>query len=70
MSWSAIKNQCKPLNNREDVEYKSGCMTKKRYPNKAVADRICKIMRRKYKKEFNSYDCKFCVKAVHIGSQS
>jgi hypothetical protein len=67
MSWSRIKNQCKPINNREDIEYSSGCMTKKPYASKRAADRVCRIMARRHNKQFNSYVCNFGHK-FHVGS--
>ena len=67
MSWSGIKSQCKPLNNREDIEYATGCMKKKAYLTKKEANRICRLMQKRYHKQFNAYPCKFGHN-FHIGS--
>jgi hypothetical protein len=67
VSWSNIKKQCKPLNNKDDADYASGCMRKKRFPSKAEADKVAAIMRKRHNKDFNGYNCRFGSHA-HVGS--
>lgn len=67
MSWSSIKKSCKPLHEKDDVDYKTGCMRKRRFPNEQAAKKAIIKLNKKSDKQFNSYRCRFC-KELHIGS--
>lgn len=67
MGWADVKKQCRPLHLKDDVEYATGCMKKRRYESVEAAEKACNVMAKRRKKSFNQYNCRFC-DSIHIGS--
>lgn len=67
MGWGDVKRQCRPIHTKDDTDYASGCMKKRRFTNKVEAEKVCRAMANKHNKSFNVYPCRFC-ESLHIGS--